>query len=456
MDRKLCRLGSAVIVTSLLFLSASEANGASDFLEIARQTGVTIRQEAGVIFWEGDVTGKTKPAGPLAGKTIGLVVASEFSDFQAYYLASYVSEYGGKVVFLLVDWVKWKYTRPNVSTKGVQGMWGVSVDPIPVMGARHAACPLRKADPGDYDALVVLGGHSADVMMTEDAVVGFIKAAYNKGAFVGAIGAGSLPLIAAGLMNGKESTGDSVVSFMLKRIGKFKDAPVVRDGRLITARDTVDTPALLGALCSAFDPNFVPKRKGILSNKRILVIAGEDFEDIELAVPVMEYIYRGAKVTLATFPPPLRSRPPMLGLDVVQGNFGISVPLQEIPLSDYQVAKLSEVNPEDFDLIQIPGAFCPWNMVAAGQPVEFLKQAYAAGKIIAAICHGPIPLAAADLVKGKKIAGWLACKDAVIIMGGTYSSDWSAVIDGRIVTGRVPDDVPEFLDAATEALLGRP
>lgn len=453
MHTGLSRLGSTMIVTSLVFLWAGEAAGASDFLEIAKETGVSIRQEAGVTVWEGEVAGKTKPAGPLAGKTIGLVVASEFSDFQAYYLASYLSEFGGKVEFLLVDWVKWKFTRPNVSTKGVQGMWGLSVDPMPVMNTRHAARPLREADPGGYNALVVLGGHSADVMVTEDTVIGFIQAAYNKGAVVGAIGAGALPLIAAGLMNGKECTGDSVVAFMLKRIGTFKDAPVVKDGRLITARDTVDTPAFVGALCGAFDPGFVPRRKGILANKRILVIVGEDFEDIELAVPVLEYIYRGAKVTLATFPPPLRSRPPMLGLDVVQGNFGISVPLQEIPLSDYQVRKLSEVKAEDYDLVQIPGAFCPWNMVAAGQPVEFLKQAYAAGKYIAAICHGPIPLAAADLVKGKKIAGWLACKDAVRIMGGTYNSDWSAVIDGQIVTGRVPADVPEFLDAVTQSLL---
>ncbi len=453
MDGKLNRIGRAVMATTLLLLSAIGATAASDFLEVAKETGVTIRQEAGVTIWEGQVSGRKKPTGPLAGKTIGVVVASEFSDFQAYYLASYASEFGGEVVFLLVDWVKWKFTRPNLSTKGVQGMWGLSVDPIPVLGARHAARPLRDADPGSFDALVVLGGHSADVMMTEEAVISFIKAAHDKGAVVGAIGAGSLPLIVAGLMNGKKSTGDNVVSFMLKKIGKFNDAPVVTDGRLITARDTVDTPAFVRALCSAFDPSFVPKRKGILSNKKILVIAGEDFEDIELAVPVMEYIYRGAKVTLATFPPPLRSRPPMLGLDVVQGNFGISVPLQEIPLADYKLAKLSEVSPEDFDLVQIPGAFCPWNMVAAGQPVEFLKRTYAAGKIIAAICHGPIPLAAADLVKGKKVAGWLASKDAVNIMGGTYNSDWSAVIDGRIVTGRVPGDVPEFLDAITEALL---
>ncbi|NIR14776.1 MAG: protease, partial [Desulfobacterales bacterium] len=74
-------------------------------------------------------------------------------------------------------------------------------------------------------------------------------------------------------------------------------------------------------------------------------------------------------------------------------------------------------------------------------------------KIIGAICHGPIPVAAADLVRGKKCAGWLACEPSIKIMGGDYSWDWSAVIDGRIVTGRVPMDVPEFVDAMTEALL---
>jgi protease I len=92
-------------------------------------------------------------------------------------------------------------------------------------------------------------------------------------------------------------------------------------------------------------------------------------------------------------------------------------------------------------------------MVAAGEPVDFLQQADRAGKILAAICHGPIPLAAADLVDGKRIAGFAASKDAVRIMGGTYDGSWSAVVDGRIVSGRVPSDIPEFLDAVTLRLM---
>ena len=263
---------------------------ASSFLEIASETGVTISHVDDTIFWEGPISGKTKPVGPLAGKRVGVLIASEFSDFQAYYMASYASEFGAEVVFLLVDWVKYKFTRPNVSTKGVHGMWGMSVDPIPVMASRHAAIPLGQAHPEEYDALVVLGGHSGDVTMTEDRVIDFIKDVDAHGAMIGAIGGGSIPLITAGVPNGKTTTGNAVVSFMLERIGTFVDEPVVRDGRLITARDTVDTPASVRELCKAFDPDFVPQREGILIGKRVLMVAGEDFEDIELAVPVMEYI----------------------------------------------------------------------------------------------------------------------------------------------------------------------
>lgn len=435
-----------------VFSLSITATQAQSFLDIARETGVTIERKGDATIWNGPVSGKMKLNGPLAGKTIGVLIASEFSDFQAHYMTSYASEFGGKVEFLLVDWVTWKFTRPNISTKGVQGMWGYDVGE---QSARHTAKPFSKANPRKYDALIIIGGHSADIMMTEDKVIDFIKAVSDRRAIVGAIGGGSIPLITAGIMNGKRSTGNRVVSFMLEKIGSFMDVPVVRDGRVITARNTVDTPLFVRELCKAFDPDFVPKREGILAGKKVLIIAGEDFEDVELAVPVMEFIYRGADVTLATFPPPMRSRPPMLGLDVVQGNFGISVPLQEIPLSYYQIEKLSDVRMEDFDVVLIPGAFCPWNMVAAGEPIEFLKKAHDAGKIIAAICHGPIAVAAADLVNGKKIAGVSSCKDAVRIMGGTYNNDWAASIDGQIVTARTPPEVPEFLDAITEALLSQ-
>lgn len=451
MDRKFLRVLGIFAAMSLILLGGETVSSAGPFLEVAKQTGIQIVQDGNALLWKGP-GGARKPQGPLVGKTVGVIAASEFSDFQAYYLASYIGEFGGKLDFLLVDWVQWKFTRPNVAGKGVRGMWDLSLDPIPVMGyGKHYAKKLGDASPRDYDALIIMGGHSADVMVTEDKVINFIKDAHANGAVIGAIGAGSMPLIRAGLLKGKKATGDAAVEFMIRVIGTFVKEPVVTDGKIITAGDTVDTPAFVRQLCKAFNPSFQDPRKGSMAGKRILVIAGEDFEDIELAVPVMEYLYRGASVILGTYQPPMQSRPGLLN-NVVQGNFGVTVPLQEIPLKHYQIKALSQVKMDEFDALQIPGAFNPWNMLAAGDPIEFLKKADAAGKILAYICHGPIPVAAAGLIKGKKVAGWLACCDAVAIMGGEHNWEWAATVDGRHATGRTPPEIPEFIDAINVAL----
>lgn len=426
----------------------------SHFLEIARATGVSVVEREGATFWEGPWAGAQKPHGPLVGKRIGILVASEFSDFQAYHLVEYLSEFGGFPEFLLVDWVTWKFTRPYVKEKGVTGMWDMGVDPIPTISTkRYGWKSLKEANPQEYDAVIILGGHSADIMISEEVVIKFITKVYEKGAVIGAIGDGVLPLVSARIASGKRVTGSPVVSFLIPRIGVFENLPVVVDGTIITARGTVDTPLFVRAICRFFEPQFVDKREGILRGKKVVIIAGEDFEDIELAVPVMEFLYRGADVVLGVFQPPLRSRPPLLGLEVIVGNFGISVPLQEIPRIYYNLVPLEEIMIENIDLVMVPGAFCPWNCILAKTPLDFLKKAYEAQKIVAGICHGPIALAAASLLEGKHCAGWLAAKDAVTIMGGIYSFEWAAVIDGRIVTGRVPNDIPEFMDAMTEALL---
>jgi protease I len=423
-------------------------------LELVRQTGIEIVEDGNTIFWQGEYGGQTKPRGPLAGKKVACIVGSEFSDFQAYYMASYIGEFGGELEFLCVDWVTYKFTRPNIKSKGVVGMWGLSLDPIPVMGpTKHSCKNLKDADAKNYDAVVILGGHSGDVIVTEPEVADFLKTANANGAVIGGIGAGIMIMIRCGIMQGKKCTGNAVVSYMLKKIANFEDSPVVTDGKIISARGTLDTPVFVRALCKAFDPNFEDQRQGILAGKKILVIAGEDFEDIELAVPVLEYLYRGAKVLLATFTPVIRSRPPLVGLDVVQGNFGMSVPLQEIPQSEYEIKKLADVSMDDFDALQIPGAFCPYNIVETATPLEFLKKADAAEKILTYICHGAIPIAAADLIAGKKAAGWEASRDSVEIMGGEYNEKWAAVVDGRHVSGRTPPEIPEYVDAITVALL---
>jgi protease I len=460
-------MGIFVAISLILAMSAISASAASPYLKVAKATGIQIVEEDGVTIWTGPYGGKMKPKGPLAGKKIGLIVGCEFSDWQAYYLAEFVAEFGGRPQFVLDNNHLWKEVRPmRGHAYEPHGMWGLNLgtgmDGLGINGVRTEfpalmqegkgyAAEWKVADPAAYDAFIILGGHSGDIMVADDVAMKFIKAAADRGVPMAGIGGGILPMIKLGLLDGKKCTGNAVVDYMLREIADFRNESVVVDGNIITGRDTYDTPGVLRALCKVMSPRFEDKHKGILKGKKVMCMVTEDWEDVELCAPTLELMYRGAEYVVGLFKPQMRSRPALLGLDVRQGSYGTTVPFQEIPLSYYRIIKQEDLRMDDFDLLFMPGAFNPWQITVLHR--DFLRDAYAAGKIIGAICHAPIPVAAADLVRGKKCAGWLACEPSIKIMGGEYSWDWSAVIDGQLVSGRVPMDVPEFVDAMTEALL---
>ncbi len=460
-------IGVVLGFTIILFGIPALSSAASPFLKVAQETGIAIVKDGTAHAWTGPYGGKIKPKGPLAGKKIGLVVGSEFSDWQAYYFASYIGEFGGTPQFVMNNHHLWKETRP---TRGIatepHGMWGLSLSggmdslgmngnrtefPAVMQKGKGLAADYPVADPKKYDAIIILGGHSGDVLYPDDVALKFIKAVVDRKVPVAAIGGGILPLINLGVVHGKKVTGDRSVDYMLRKIADYRSEPVVTDGNLITGRDTADAPAVLRALCKVFDPNFADKHKNILKGKRVMAMICEDWEDIELCAPILELMYRGASIIVGLFKPEMKSRPALLGLDVRHGSMGTTVPFQEIPESYYKIIKEEKLKMDDFDLLFIPGAFNPWQITVLHR--GFLRDAYAAGKIIAAICHGPIPVAAADLVKGRKMAAWLASKDPINIMGGIFMPDWAAAIDGQHVTGRTPPEVPEFVDAMTEGLL---
>ena len=60
-----------------------------------------------------------------------------------------------------------------------------------------------------------------------------------------------------------------------------------------------------------------------------------------------------------------------------------------------------------------------------------------AGKPIAALCHGPQLLAAAGVLRGRRLNAYPACAPEVELAGGTFVKvDFSdAVVDGNLVTG---------------------
>lgn len=54
-------------------------------------------------------------------------------------------------------------------------------------------------------------------------------------------------------------------------------------------------------------------------------------------------------------------------------------------------------------------------------------------------------------MKGKRATGYVAVRDDLVNAGAEFL-DVPAVRDGNIITGRVPDDLPEFCQEIIKAL----
>ena len=107
----------------------------------------------------------------------------------------------------------------------------------------------------------------------------------------------------------------------------------------------------------------------------------------------------------------------------------------------------------DFDAVIVPGGYAPGKMRVRPAMVDLVRDAVAAGKPVAAICHGPQMLISADVLRGRT----LTCAPSIAVdvtnAGGLYV-DRPVVEDANVITSRKPEDIPQFSDAILRALQG--
>lgn len=163
-----------------------------------------------------------------------------------------------------------------------------------------------------------------------------------------------------------------------------------------------------------------------LVSKKIAVVLDNLFEDVEYTSPVEALKNEGHEIT------------------VIGKETGTVKGKSED--TEVQVDKaISDVKPEDFDALLIPGGFSP-DMLRGdeqGRFGEFTKHFVQAEKPVFAICHGPQLLIDTDLLKGKKLTSFLSVRKDLENAGATVV-DESVVVDSNIVTSRTPDDLEDF------------
>ncbi len=166
-----------------------------------------------------------------------------------------------------------------------------------------------------------------------------------------------------------------------------------------------------------------------------LIITAEQFEDSELTVPKEALEKAGVRVKVAT---------PEKGHQF-HGKHGTSL------IADLT---LREVNPDDYDLLLIPGGKAPETLRRDEHALKIARAFFKADKPVAAICHGPLVLVSARLLEGRRATGYPAIAQALKDAGALYE-DSPVVVDGKLVTSRNPGDLPVFVQAIL-AQLGLP
>ncbi|MFB6269898.1 MAG: type 1 glutamine amidotransferase domain-containing protein [Halobacterium sp.] len=162
-----------------------------------------------------------------------------------------------------------------------------------------------------------------------------------------------------------------------------------------------------------------------------LVLATDGFEDSEFSYPFYRLREAGWDVDVAS-----------PDSDAIEGEYGYEF--------DADLAIDGE-DPlwfaEEYDLLVIPGGDSPEALRTEAPTAADVVAAFDDhDKPIAAICHGAQLLISADILEGRRATGYWSLQVDVENAGAEYV-DERVVVDENLVTSRVPDDLPAFMDA---------
>ena len=171
-----------------------------------------------------------------------------------------------------------------------------------------------------------------------------------------------------------------------------------------------------------------------MASKKVGILAEFNYEDMELWYPYYRLKEEGHEV-FTIGPEKGKTYNSKHGLPC-KAEFGID-----------------EIKADDLDMLLIPGGFAPDYWRRDKRILELVQNLDSAGKLLASICHGPWVLISAKVIRGRNVTCFSAIKDDVENAGANYS-DVPVVVDGNMITSRLPKDLPDFCRAIIAKLNG--
>ena len=169
-----------------------------------------------------------------------------------------------------------------------------------------------------------------------------------------------------------------------------------------------------------------------MAAKKILFLTGDFAEDYETMVPFQAMLMLGHTVH-AVCPGKKSGDTIKTAIHDFEGDQTYT----EKPGHLFALnASFDDVSPGDYDALMIAGGRAPEYLRLNDKVIACVRHFADSGKPVAAVCHGAQLLAAADVIKGKRISAYPACAPEVKLAGGEFAdiAVTDAVTDGQFVT----------------------
>ena len=150
--------------------------------------------------------------------------------------------------------------------------------------------------------------------------------------------------------------------------------------------------------------------------RKILMLCGDYAEDYETMVPLQALLAVGHTVHAVA---PDKSAGDWIHTAI--HDFEGAQTYSEKPGHRFTLNfNFSDVRPEAYDALLIPGGRAPEYLRLNARVVEIARHFLATDKPLASVCHGAQLLVATGLLKGRKVSAYPACQPEVELAGAEY------------------------------------
>jgi protease I len=171
---------------------------------------------------------------------------------------------------------------------------------------------------------------------------------------------------------------------------------------------------------------------------KVLIITGDAAESLEVMYPYQRLLEEGYQVDIAA--------PAVKKLQFVVHDFvdGFDTYTEKPGYAWPADIAFADVDPADYVALVIPGGRAP-EYIRNDPDVQRIVRHFMTGDLpVAQLCHGPLVLAAAGTLTGRRTAAYPALALDVTAAGAEFI-DSAAVVDGQLVSARAWPDHPAWM-----------